>query len=135
MNTQYTAADTLPYLSEAFLDHLTISTLDVVGEIERQIIGQRQGQVWCAPKVVVLPGDDRYIMATLGVASEPGVIATKSLLVNPRNAERGPCNTQFADHVARQRDGTAARPGRWELGDGEAHGRPERRRRQALGQE
>jgi ornithine cyclodeaminase/alanine dehydrogenase len=28
-------------------------------------------------------------MATLGVASEPRVIATKSLLVNPRNAERG----------------------------------------------
>jgi|SRR3954447_342791 ornithine cyclodeaminase/alanine dehydrogenase-like protein (mu-crystallin family) len=89
MNTQYTAADTLPYLSEAFLDHLTISTPDVVSEIERQIIGQRQGQVWCAPKVVVLPGDDRYIMATLGVASEPRVIATKSLVVNPRNAERG----------------------------------------------
>jgi ornithine cyclodeaminase/alanine dehydrogenase-like protein (mu-crystallin family) len=89
MTIQSVTAETLPYLSSAVLDCLTISTLDVVDEIERQIVGQRRGEVWCAPKATVLPGDDRYIMATLGVASEPGVIATKSLLVNPRNAERG----------------------------------------------
>ena len=82
-------AETLPFLSSAVLDRLAISTFEIVGEIERQIVGQRKGEVWCAPKATVLPGDDRYIMATLGVASEPGVIATKSLLVNPRNAERG----------------------------------------------
>jgi len=34
-----------------------ISTSEVVDEIERQIIGQRQGKVWCAPNAVVLPGD------------------------------------------------------------------------------
>ncbi|MBZ9799350.1 ornithine cyclodeaminase family protein [Mesorhizobium sp. ES1-4] len=83
------AADTLPYLSSAYLDRLSISTADMVDEIERQIVGQRRGEVWCAPKAVVLPGDDRYIMATLGVASTPPVLATKSLVVNPRNAERG----------------------------------------------
>jgi ornithine cyclodeaminase/alanine dehydrogenase-like protein (mu-crystallin family) len=89
MDTQSRTADKLPYLSSAFLDTLMISTSEVVDEIERQIIGQRQGKVWCAPKAVVLPGDDRYIMATLGVASEPRVLAAKSLVVNPRNAERG----------------------------------------------
>jgi ornithine cyclodeaminase/alanine dehydrogenase-like protein (mu-crystallin family) len=89
MNIQLPSADKLPYLSEAFLNRLAISTLDVIGEIERQIVGQRRGEVWCAPKAVVLPGDDRYIMATLGVASEPPVLATKSLVVNPRNSERG----------------------------------------------
>lgn len=89
MNIQSRTADKLPYLSSAFLDTLMISTSEVVAEIERQIVGQRQGKVWCAPKAVVLPGDDRYIMATLGVASEPRVLATKSLVVNPRNAERG----------------------------------------------
>jgi ornithine cyclodeaminase/alanine dehydrogenase len=89
MDSQSRAADELPYLSSAFLDALTISTSEIVGEIERQIVAQRHGQVWCAPKAVVLPGDDRYIMATLGVASEPRVLATKSLVVNPRNAERG----------------------------------------------
>jgi ornithine cyclodeaminase/alanine dehydrogenase-like protein (mu-crystallin family) len=82
-------ADKLPYLSGAFLDHLKISSLELVSEIERQIIGERRGEVWCAPKSVVLPGDDRYIMATLGVASEPRVLATKALVTNPRNAERG----------------------------------------------
>jgi ornithine cyclodeaminase/alanine dehydrogenase len=61
----------------------------MVGEIERQIVGQRRGEVWCAPKAVVLPGDDRYIMATLGVASEPPLLATKSLVANPRSAARG----------------------------------------------
>ncbi|MFB9978134.1 ornithine cyclodeaminase family protein [Mesorhizobium kowhaii] len=81
--------ESLPYLSAEFLDSLTISTSDVVDEIERQIIGLRRGEVWCAPKAVVLPGDDRYIMATLGVATEPPVLATKSLVVNPRNPERG----------------------------------------------
>lgn len=83
------AAETLPYLTSTLLDRLEISTKDMVDEIERQISGQRRGEVWCAPKAVVLPGDDRYIMATLGVSSEPPVLATKSLVVNPRNAERG----------------------------------------------
>ncbi|UCI34495.1 ornithine cyclodeaminase family protein [Mesorhizobium sp. B4-1-4] len=88
MNTQI-EAETLPYLSSAYLDRLAISTSEIVDEIERQIAGQRRGEVWCAPKAVVLPGDDRYIMATLGVASTPPVLATKSLVVNPRNAGRG----------------------------------------------
>ncbi|TPL07894.1 ornithine cyclodeaminase family protein [Mesorhizobium sp. B2-4-14] len=88
MNTQAIEADTLPYLSSAYLDRLAISTSEMVDEIERQIAGQRRGELWCAPKAVVQPGDDRYIMATLGVASNPPVLATKSLVVNPRNAGR-----------------------------------------------
>ncbi|WP_292855937.1 ornithine cyclodeaminase family protein [Mesorhizobium sp.] len=83
------ATETLPYLTSTLLDRLEISTKDMVDEIERQISGQRRGEVWCAPKAVVLPGDDRYIMATLGVSSEPPVLATKSLVVNPGNAQRG----------------------------------------------
>jgi ornithine cyclodeaminase/alanine dehydrogenase len=89
MTSQTATAETLPYLSSTVLERLKISTRDIVDEIERRIVGQRKGEVWCAPKAAVLPGDDRYVMATLGVASKPDVIATKSLLVNPRNAERG----------------------------------------------
>jgi len=89
MTAQQPIVETLPYLSAAVLDHLAISTHDIVDAIERQIVGQRRGEVWCAPKATVLPGDDRYVMATLGVASEPRVIVTKSLLLNQRNAERG----------------------------------------------
>lgn len=89
MSGQYTSTDTLPYLTEAFLGQLPISTSDMVGEIERLIAGQRRREVWCAPKAAVWPGDERFIMATLGVASEPRLVATKALVVNPRNAERG----------------------------------------------
>lgn len=83
------SAETLPYLSSAVLDRLAISTPEIVDEIERQISGQRRGEVWCAPKAAVWPGDDRYLMATLGAATVPSVLATKSLVVNPRNAARG----------------------------------------------
>jgi len=81
--------DSLPYLSEAFLRQLPISTSHIVSEIERQIAAQRCGEAWCAPKAAVWRGDERFIMATLGVASEPRIVATKTLMVNPRNAKRG----------------------------------------------
>jgi len=79
----------LPYLTQPFLERLSITTAEIVGIIEELIHAQRQGRVWCAPKVVALPGDERYIMATLAVADEPAVVATKSLVLNPRNPERG----------------------------------------------
>lgn len=89
MNIQNSEPGSLPYLTEALLDRLAISTLEMVSEIERQIAGQRRGTVWCAPKAAVLPGDGRYVMATLGIATEPRIVATKSLVVNQRNADRG----------------------------------------------
>jgi ornithine cyclodeaminase/alanine dehydrogenase len=79
----------LPFVSQPILERLSIRTEEVIDSIEQLIIGQRRGRVWCAPKVVVLPGDDRYIMATLAVADEPRIVATKSLVLNPRNRERG----------------------------------------------
>ena len=82
-------ASSVPYLSRSVLERLAITTDEAVDSIEQLILGQRRGQVWCAPKVVVLPGDDRYIMATLAVADQPRVVATKSLVLNPRNRDRG----------------------------------------------
>lgn len=79
----------LPYLSHALLERLSITTGEAVDCIERLILEQRHGRVWCAPKAVIYPGDERYIMATLAVADEPRVVATKSLVLNPRNRERG----------------------------------------------
>ena len=79
----------LPYLTQPLLDRLSITTGEVVDCIEQLIVGQRHGRVWCAPKVVVHPGDELYIMATLAVADELRVVATKSLVLNPRNRERG----------------------------------------------
>jgi ornithine cyclodeaminase/alanine dehydrogenase len=88
MNLEPLPAASLPYLSQPLLERLPITTAEIVDSIEQLILGQRRGQVWCAPKVVVLPGDERYIMATLAVADEPRVVATKSLVLNPRNAGR-----------------------------------------------
>ena len=89
MSDQTGSATTVPYLSRSVLERLAITTHEAIDSIEQLILGQRRGQVWCAPKVVVLPGDDRYIMATLAVADEPRVVATKSLVLNPRNRDRG----------------------------------------------
>ena len=89
MNDQTGSPTTVPYLSRFLLERLAITTHEAIDSIEQLILGQRRGQVWCAPKVVVLPGDDRYIMATLAVADEPRVVATKSLVLNPRNRDRG----------------------------------------------
>jgi ornithine cyclodeaminase/alanine dehydrogenase-like protein (mu-crystallin family) len=89
MTDQPAAPASLPYLTQALLERLSITTGEVVDSIERLILAQRRGEVWCAPKAVVTPGDERYIMATLAVASDPPIVATKSLVLNPRNPGRG----------------------------------------------
>ncbi len=89
MSDQPATPANLPYLSQPLLERLSITTDEVIDGIEKLIVGQRRGRVWSAPKVVVVPGDERYIMATLAVADEPRVMATKSLVLNPRNRERG----------------------------------------------
>jgi ornithine cyclodeaminase/alanine dehydrogenase len=72
MSGQPATLASLPYLTRAFLEQLSITTDEIVESIERLILAQCRGQVWCAPKIVTLPGDERYIMATLAVADEPG---------------------------------------------------------------
>ena len=89
MSDQPATSASLPYLSQPFHERLSITTDQIIDSIEQLIVGQQRGQVWCAPKVVVLPGDERYIMATLAVADELRVVATKSLVLNPRNVECG----------------------------------------------
>jgi len=77
------------YLSNPFLESLSITTAEVIDSIERLVVGERRGQVWSAPKAVLLPGDERYIMATLAATDEPRIVVTKSLVLNPRNPARG----------------------------------------------
>src|SRR5436190_19920400 len=89
MSDQPATPASLPYLSTPFLESLSITTDEVIDSIERLVVGQRRGQVWSAPKAVVSPGDERYIMATLAAADEPRIVVTKSLVLNPRNPARG----------------------------------------------
>ena len=77
------------YLSGARLDALGITAQDVIASIEHLIEGQARGEVWNAPKAVILPPDGRYVMGTLAAADDPPYMVMKSLIVNPGNAARG----------------------------------------------
>lgn len=81
--------ESLLYLSHIALENLAITTNDVVESIEHLLRGYKQSQVWNAPKAVITPPDGRYMMATLSVADDPPFLAVKSLILNPRNRERG----------------------------------------------
>jgi ornithine cyclodeaminase/alanine dehydrogenase len=76
-------------LSDETLTGLGISTAEVVDCIESAIRAEAAGRLWTAPKAALLPGDGRYIMATLAAAHAPPVVTVKAVTVNPRNPARG----------------------------------------------
>lgn len=77
------------YLSDDDLKVLGVTPADIVAAIEKAVLQQARQQLWAAPKLSVLPGDGRYMMATLAVSDEPPVIAVKSVMVAPGNKARG----------------------------------------------
>jgi ornithine cyclodeaminase/alanine dehydrogenase-like protein (mu-crystallin family) len=83
-----TSNDQIPYLSEATLARLGLTTHDVIDCIEAAIIGCEQGTVWSAPKAVIQPGDGRYMMAALAAADDPPYLVVKTVILNPRNSDR-----------------------------------------------
>ncbi len=93
MDTDNKTIDQIPthirYLSQDSLEHLQLTSQDVVESIECLIHGQAQEKVWNAPKAVITPPDGRYMMATLAAADDPPFLAVKSLLLNPENSRRG----------------------------------------------
>lgn len=78
----------IPYLSAEVLDRLQLSTGDVIKSIEALIVDSEKGTVWSAPKAVILPDDGRYMMAALAAADNPPFLAVKTVVLNPRNAEK-----------------------------------------------
>jgi len=83
------AAEGFVYLPDAALAGLGITTREVVESIERAVLAQARGALWTAPKAAFLPGDGRYMMATLAAADDPPLVAVKSVMVSPRNPARG----------------------------------------------
>lgn len=77
------------YLSRDALESLNLTIEEVVESIEHLLRGRTQSRAWNAPKAVITPPDGRYMMATLAAADDPPYLAVKSLLLNPRNPERG----------------------------------------------
>lgn len=85
MNT----AATIPFLSEETLAGLGITTSDAIESIEAVIRGRARDTVWSAPKAVILPSDGRYMMAALAAMDNPSLLAVKTVVLNPRNPDRG----------------------------------------------
>ena len=88
-NTKMDDSENLLFLSARRLEALEITTDDVISSIEHVIRGCSHQQAWNAPKAVITPPDGRYMMATLSAANDPPFLAVKSLVLNPRNSERG----------------------------------------------
>lgn len=79
----------IPYLSADDLDNLQLTTAEVVATIERVIRQAAAGKVWAAPKAVVTPPDQRYMMAALAAMDEPNMLAVKTVVLNPDNPNHG----------------------------------------------
>ncbi len=80
----------IPYLSEADLEALKITTREVIDSIESAIRGAEQGNVWSAPKAVIIPPEDgRYMMAALAARDDPSLLAVKTVVLNPDNPAQG----------------------------------------------
>lgn len=77
------------YLSADTLDGLGITARESRDCIEELVRGLNTDQVWAAPKAALHVADGRYFMATLAVATDPPVLATKSLVLNARNLGQG----------------------------------------------
>ena len=81
--------ETIPFLSNEQLSNLGISTNEVINAIETLLSNLDNGTAWSAPKAVMLPEDGRYMMAALAATDNPSLLAVKTLVLNPRNPERG----------------------------------------------
>jgi len=84
-----TEAASIPYISEQELAGLGITTGEVIDSIESLIFRFEDQTAWSAPKAVILPPDGRYMMAALAAADDPPLLAVKTVVLNPRNPERG----------------------------------------------
>jgi ornithine cyclodeaminase/alanine dehydrogenase-like protein (mu-crystallin family) len=77
------------YYSEADLGNLEISTPEIIDAIDNAIRGREEGTVWSTPKSAFSPPDGRYMMSTFAAMSDPSLVVTKSVVLNPRNPDRG----------------------------------------------
>ena len=81
--------ETIPFLSNNLLSNLGINTNDVIHSIETLLLNAQNQTAWSAPKAVILPDDGRYMMAALAATDNPSLLAVKTVVLNPRNPEKG----------------------------------------------
>lgn len=76
------------YLSDGALQDLGIAPREVADAIETALTQKAAGKVHTAPKSSIIPGEGRYMMATLSVGDGPGLTIVKVATVSPDNPLR-----------------------------------------------
>ncbi|MBN35011.1 MAG: ornithine cyclodeaminase [Rhodospirillaceae bacterium] len=81
--------ESLLYLRRQDVRSLGITTANIIGMIESLLSQGAEGRAWNTPKAQILPGDAKLHMSMLATASEPPLMAVKSLGMNPANPQQG----------------------------------------------
>ncbi len=81
--------NTIRYLSKRDLEHLSITSNDMIRSIQGLCFGLDEGWVHAAPKSSLALEDGRFYMSTLAAIDPPGFMATKSLGLSGKNTGRG----------------------------------------------
>ena len=76
-------------LSDRDLAGLGIKPEEVADAVESALYDKANGILHVAPKSALLPGDGRYMMATLSVGDRNDMTVVKSVTVSPDNTNRG----------------------------------------------
>lgn len=76
------------YLSDEDLDAMGIAPAEIADAIEAALIAKSEGRLHTTPKSALMPGEGRYMMATLAVGDD-GLTVVKQVSVSPENPERG----------------------------------------------
>jgi ornithine cyclodeaminase/alanine dehydrogenase len=79
----------LHHITDADMQAMKISPGDVADAIEAALLQKQAGELHTAPKSAILPGQDRYMMSTLGVGDYVGLTVLKAVTVSPENPSRG----------------------------------------------
>ena len=79
--------DDFLYLPDPVLETMGIGPRDVADAIETALIAKSEGRLFTTPKSAILPGEGRYMMATLAVGDE-GLTVVKQVTVSPGNPAR-----------------------------------------------
>lgn len=68
---------------------MQLTPQEITASIEHLLLARSRQQAWNAPKAVITPPDNRYMMATLAAADDPPFLAVKALVLNPDNPQQG----------------------------------------------
>lgn len=75
-------------LPDSSLEKLGITTAEVITSIEKAVRSVAAGKLLSAPKSALVPGDGRYMMATLASSDDPALTVVKAVTVSPDNPKR-----------------------------------------------